>query len=313
METMPAGNEQRVFRARYKIDTPGLISHITQRAAGKESLFLDDRDYLTMLGLLRESKEKFCLEYYALCLMPNHVHLLLKPEKKNLAVVMRSVFSRYAAKFNRRYERRGHLFGGRYRQSICLDKTYLLTASVYIHLNPVRGGLADEAGEYRWSSSALYTRDKSGDSFIAPWPVLQLVDEDPARARQEYRQLLQRGRGEEPENALELEGAIERFCLRLAKIFPNLFQKLGRKSSEDLDQPPSLLELTELEQRLQELGTGRARNEESKKAEKYIVEQLLARGYKKTEIATRLGISRAAVYRILGSEYTHRVRQKVST
>ncbi len=311
METMPAGNEQRVFRARYKIDTPGLVSHITQRAAGKEPLFLDERDYLTMLGLLKESREKFSLEYYALCLMPNHVHLLLKPEKKNLAVAMRSVFSRYAAKFNRRYERRGHLFGGRYRQSICLDRTYLLTASVYIHLNPVRGGLAEEAGEYRWSSSALYTRDISGDSFIDPWPVLQLVDEDPARARQEYRQLLNSSRGEEPENALEQEGAIERFCVRLAEIFPGLFKKLGRKSGEDQGQPPSLLELTELEQRLKELGSGRARSQESKKAKKYIVEQLLARGYKKTEIAKRLGMSRAAVYKILDSEYTHRVRREM--
>ena len=61
----------------------------------------------------------------------------------------------------------------------------------------------------------------------------------------------------------------------------------------------------------QELGSGRARSEESKKAKKYIVEQLLARGYKKTEIANRLGISRAAVYRILGSEYTQRVRREM--
>ena len=248
---MPAGNEQRVFRARYKINTPGLVSHITQRAAGKEPLFLDDRDYLTMLGLLKESKEKFSLEYYALCLMPNHVHLLLKPEEKNLAVAMRSVFSRYAAKFNRRYERRGHLFGGRYRQSICLDPTYLLTASVYIHLNPVRGGLAEDAEEYRWSSSALYTRENPGDSFIDPRPVLKLLDEDLTRARQEYRQLLKRARGEEPENALEQEGAIERFCLRLAEIFPSLYKKLAGKSGNNLDQQSSLLELTKLERRLQ--------------------------------------------------------------
>jgi len=62
------GNSQRVFRARYKIEEPGFISHITQRAAGREPLFVVDRDYLTMLGLLKESAEKFELSYYALML-----------------------------------------------------------------------------------------------------------------------------------------------------------------------------------------------------------------------------------------------------
>ena len=264
-----------------------------------------------MLGLLKESADKFSLEYYALCLMPNHVHLLLKPEEKNLAEAMRSVFSRYAAKFNRRYERRGHLFGGRYRQSICLDQTYLLTASVYIHLNPVRGGLTEDPGEYRWSSSALFTGDNPGDSFVDPGPVLKLVDEDPALARRGYRQLLEKARGKEPENALEQEGAIEKFCVRLSEIFPSLYRKITRKSGKDQDQTSSLLELTELEQRLKELGSTRSKSEENKRAKKYIAEQLLARGYKKTEIAERLGVSRSAVYKILDTKYTQRVRREM--
>lgn len=301
METMPAGNEQRVFRARYKIDTPGLISHITQRAAGKEPLFLDDRDYLTMLGLFKESSEKFSLDYYALCLMPNHTHALLKPKERNLAVAMRSIFSRYAAKFNRRYERRGHLFGGRYRQSVCLDDTYLLTASVYIHLNPVRAGLVDDALQYRWTSSALYCQDNPKESFIDPGPILELVDDDGQKARRKYRRILKKARGEEPENALEHQGAIERFCIRLSEIFPGLFKRLGGKKDAGQDHTPSLLELTELEQRLQDLGNARARNEESKMVRKYIVEQLIARGYKKTEIAEKLGISLRNVYYILNS------------
>ena len=301
VETMPAGNEQRVFRARYKIDTPGLVSHITQRAAGKEPLFLDDRDYLTMLGLFKESSEKFSLDYYALCLMPNHTHALLKPKERNLAVAMRSIFSRYAAKFNRRYERRGHLFGGRYRQSVCLDYTYLLTASVYIHLNPVRAGLVDDASQYRWTSSALYCRDNPKESFIDPGPVLELVDDDGQKARRKYRRILKKARGEEPENALEHQGAIERFCIRLSEIFPSLFRRLGKKKKDDQADFPCLLEVTELEKRLKQMEGSRTRNVESRRARKYIVEQLIARGYKKTEIAEKLGISLRNVYYILNS------------
>jgi putative transposase len=245
-------NVQRVFRARQKINDPGLISHITQRAAGKEPLFVQDSDYLTMLGLLKESSEKFNLNYYALCLMPNHVHLLLEPAKKNLSDAMRSIFSRYAAAFNQKYQRRGHLFGGPYRQSICLDQTYLLSASVYIHLNPVRAGIVDDANAYRWSSSSLYCQEKSTESFVNPQPVLKLVHDDEPEARKQYKVILKTAHTSELDNALEQEGAIEKFCVRLAEIFPRLFKKLGKKSPNFNNRQTSLLELTRLEQELRE-------------------------------------------------------------
>ncbi len=296
------GNSQRVFRARYKIDEPGFISHITQRAAGSEPLFVEDRDYLIMLGLLKESAEKFDLKYHALCLMPNHLHLLLEPTRKNLAEAMRSIFSRYAAKFNRKYERRGHLFGGPYRQSICLDDTYLLTACIYIHLNPVRAGLTDNANAYNWSSSSLYCRNKPMESFIDSKPVLKLIHDDEHTARRQYREILQKAHGNEPDNALEQEGAIEKFCLRLAEFFPRLFGRLGSKKPKKFkENGPSILELTRLEHELQQVDFSRSRSMESKKARRYIVKQLLARGFKKTDIARRLGISRTRVYNILNS------------
>ncbi len=300
-EIMITGNVQRVFRARYKVNDPGLISHITQRAAGKEPLFVEDSDYMSMLGLLKESAEKFNLTYYALCLMPNHIHILIEPQEKNLAEAMRSIFSRYAAKFNLKYQRRGHLFGGPYRQSVCLDSTYLLTASVYIHLNPVRAGLSDTASDYQWTSCSLYCQEDSKESFVDPRPILRLVHADEGTARKKYRQILQQAQGTESQNALEQEGAIEKFCLRLYEMFPSLFRKLGKKAGKARKNSSAILELTELERRLQEMSFAKSRSPESKKAKKYIVEQLLARGFKKTEIAARLGISRTSVYNILNT------------
>ena len=90
-----------------------------------------------MLGLLKEISGKHALTVLSFCLMPNHVHLLLKTGEKNLDQAMRDLFSRYATWFNRKYERKGHLFGGPYRQAVCLDDAYLLAVSIYIHLNPV--------------------------------------------------------------------------------------------------------------------------------------------------------------------------------
>lgn len=69
-----------------------------------------------MLGLLKETAKNYSLRIYAFCLMPNHCHLLLSPEEPNLYDAMRYLFSRYAMRFNRKHERKGHLFGGPYRQ-----------------------------------------------------------------------------------------------------------------------------------------------------------------------------------------------------
>ena len=94
------GKIRRYFRATQKLNTPNLISHITQRAACKEPLFLEESDYLFMIGMLKETSKKYALRIYAFCLMSNHVHLLLSPRKENLYDAMRDLFSRYAMKFN---------------------------------------------------------------------------------------------------------------------------------------------------------------------------------------------------------------------
>ena len=107
LNLLTSGKIKRYFRATKKLSTPGIISHITQRAAGKEPLFLEDSDYLVMLKLFKEVALNCALEIYAFCLMPNHVHFLLSPKESNLFDAMRDLFSRYAMHFNRKYERKG--------------------------------------------------------------------------------------------------------------------------------------------------------------------------------------------------------------
>ena len=138
------GKVSRYFRSRKKLLQGGLISHVTQRAAGKDVLFLDKHDYLAMLAFMKELAQKHETSIYAFCLKPNHLHLLLRPAQDNLHLFFRDLCGRYARRFNVRYERKGHLFGGRFRQSVISDEKYLLAASLYIHLNPVRGGLVSD-------------------------------------------------------------------------------------------------------------------------------------------------------------------------
>lgn len=307
-DALDIGNKQRVFRARYKLNHAGVISHITQRAAGKEPLFLESGDYLSMLSLIKECAERSRVSFYALCVMPNHTHFLIEPQDNNLAEAMHGIFSRYAKRFNRKYARRGHLFGGRYRQAVCLDLSYLLAASVYIHLNPVRAGLTERAIDYRWSSCRLYCLDQEVVSFVDPEPVLRMLDEDMSKAKQDYSRIVQDGQGAEPENALEQEGAIERFCIRLAGLFPQIFRRLTEKSAQRQAAQAThtkgeVLDITQLETLLQAAQRNKTSPRlEHKRIRKYVMEQMLARGFSKSDIAEQLGCSRKTVYNILQSD-----------
>ena len=300
------GNKQRVFRAKCKLNQAGVISHITQRAAGKEPLFLESEDYLTMLSLFKECAERFRVFFYGLCLMSNHIHVLIEPQEANLAEAMHGIFSRYAMRFNRKYERRGHLFGGRYRQAICLDLSYLLAASVYIHLNPVRAGVTERAIDYRWSSCRLYCQDEDVASFVDPKPVLRILDEDISKAKQDYSNILSGGQGAEPQNALEQEGAIEKFCIRLAGLFPQIFRRIAEKSSqrETANSTMDVLDITRLETLFHEAQLNKTSPRlENRRVLKYVMEQLIARGFTKSDIAERFGLSRKTVYNVLQTEF----------
>jgi len=72
-ELIEKGKVKRIFRAKQKLTMPNVVSHITQRAAGKDPLFVEDRDYLYMLANMKDVTKKRSLEIYAFCLMPNHV------------------------------------------------------------------------------------------------------------------------------------------------------------------------------------------------------------------------------------------------
>lgn len=141
---------EKLTTYREKIISADSVYHVTQRAPGKELLFLEKNDYLNFIYLLKKCAKEYKLDVFCFCCMPNHVHLLLKINETNLSKAMKSLFTAYAVRFNNKYERKGHVFCGVYRASMCLDDAHLLGASLYIHLNPIKAGLVNNAFRYRW-------------------------------------------------------------------------------------------------------------------------------------------------------------------
>ena len=302
-ELVRQGKVKRVFRAKRKLTMPDLVSHITQRAAGKEPLFLEESDYLFMLEDLKDISQKRSLDIYAFCLMPNHIHFLLNPRKDELHEPMRDLFSRYAMRFNRKYERKGHLFAGPYRQSVCLDDGYLLTASLYIHMNPARAGLITDPMNYRWSSVRFYHDQNTPASFVKPGFVLGLLADDDRRQKKIYGNLLRKGVPQGKEDVIEQTNAILKLQKALVRIFPSVFSGIEKSKQISQHTGIDLLDEEQLARRITEMKAGFPTiSPDTQKGRRFLIEQLIARGYKRYEIADRLGISIKTVYNTLKAQ-----------
>lgn len=180
-----------------RIEYEGAFYHITARGNERAAIFRGTRDYERFLNLLGRMHKRYGALVHAYVLMTNHYHLLLETPRSNLVATMHDLNTAYTNYFNWKYERVGHLFQGRYR-SILVDKdAYLLELSRYIHLNPVRAGMAESPEKYRWSSHIAYISSKAPHEWLFTKQVLAQVDPDLSKARGGYRQFVEEGLREE--------------------------------------------------------------------------------------------------------------------
>ncbi len=139
-----------------RIVVPGLAHHVTQRGNRRSDVFLFEEDREHYLSLLDKYSSRYGLEILGYCLMTNHVHLVVVPQKEgSLARAIRDAHTVYALRFNKREELSGHLWQGRF-YSCVVDEAHFWSALRYVETNPVRAGLVGRAEEYRWSSAATH-------------------------------------------------------------------------------------------------------------------------------------------------------------
>jgi putative transposase len=121
-----------------RIQFPGAVYHVTCRGNDRKEIFRDDEDRRAFLDLLKESQEIYQIVLHAWVLMENHFHLVLETPLSNLDQFMRRFNISYTGYFNRKYQRTGHLYQGRYKSLLVEKESYLSQLSRYIHLNPIR-------------------------------------------------------------------------------------------------------------------------------------------------------------------------------
>jgi REP element-mobilizing transposase RayT len=127
--------------------------HVVSRGVFGAKIYLDEVDRRSFLRLLRSCERRFGWVCDAFCLMTTHYHLVLESSRGALSRGLHVLNGRYAAEFNRRYDRYGHLFADRYAVRVIEDETYLYDACAYVVQNPVTAGLCHRASDWPWSFS----------------------------------------------------------------------------------------------------------------------------------------------------------------
>jgi putative transposase len=201
-----------------RVVAAGVPHHVTQRGNRRQDVFFGDEDYEVYKELLAEGCRAAGVEVWAYCLMPNHVHLILKPsDADSLRAALGEAHRRYTRHINFQKKWRGYLWQGRFA-SFPMDETHLLHCARYIETNPLRAKLVRRVRDWRWSSARAHLSGRD-DGLVKTAPLLRLIDD--------WAAFLSGGREDEAFDAI-------RRCERTgrplgdAKFVKRLESKLGR-------------------------------------------------------------------------------------
>ncbi len=238
--------------------------HIVNRGVEQRVIFKEKEDYEYFEELMCFYLKSYGITLHNYCLMSNHYHLLIEIIQPNLSKFMRQLNMNYAIYFNKKYNRKGHLWQGRYKSWYVTDEAYLYTLMRYIEQNPLKANMVKDIAHYPYSSYHYFLDDDNlpeclKDAWIA----------------RNYK------RDKEATEAF-LTQPVDTTQLQELKKAASLVEASNIDLKPDIDQ---------LKRRLDGVTETRARNKE--------IVQAYRQGYSQHMIAKVLGLNQATVQRII--------------
>ena len=157
-----------------RMDFPDTFYHVLSRGNERRKIFYGPADHSRFLETLGRMVERFQIEVHGYVLMPNHFHLLIRTREANLSRALQWLGVSYSVWFNKKHDRCGHVFQGRFKSFVIEDERYLAALILYIHGNPLRAKLVKELGEHRWSSYRGYLRKGWQEAWLTTDTVLSV-------------------------------------------------------------------------------------------------------------------------------------------
>lgn len=167
--------------------------HVMSRSIPELNLFNCNEDKEHYLSLMKTATIVYRITIMAYCLMDNHVHMMVHPNGGDIGDFMKNINNPYAKYYNKIYERRGHLYGDRYKNIVIKDEVQLLRTSTYIH-NNAKDMLWQGYGsieDYPYSSIKDFTKPEQGRGIADPTLIFDYINGEGAKARNHYKVLLE--------------------------------------------------------------------------------------------------------------------------
>ncbi len=169
---------------RARLVLPDVTTHLVQRGNNRAPCFLSEQDRSHYLFHLSRLSGPSGCAVHAYCLMTNHIHLLVTPEKSDsCAKLMKQLGQLHTQYVNRSYRRTGTLWENRFKSCLVQSEHYVLECYRYIELNPVRAGMVKHPKEYPWSSYRANAEGESNPLLRGHPEYLNLGSFDSARCK----------------------------------------------------------------------------------------------------------------------------------
>jgi putative transposase len=203
-----------------RLEVPDGIFHTWTRGNERRNIYRDDEDFRRFLKLLGRAVARYRWRLLAYCLMRNHHHLLVQTPEPNLSLGMRQLNGVYAQSFNRRHDRVGHLFQGRFGAKLIQDDEHLLTECAYIIRNPLRTSDPVHPLDWPWSSHRATLGLEAPPPFLDVDRLLRFFGSTKAVARERYRAFVEES--DDAPSAHPLVGGDDEFVARhVAEVPPD--------------------------------------------------------------------------------------------
>jgi putative transposase len=211
-----------------RLAVPGHPHHLIQRGNNRQPIFLDDEDRHAYHGMLREAAVQHSVAVHAYVLMENHVHLLATPQSAQaLSLMMQALGRRYVAWFNRRHQRSGTLWEGRFRGCVLESERFFLSCMRYIELNPVRHGLVAHPAEFPWSSHRHHIGIHT-DPLIVDHELFWTLGNTPFDRQSAYKALIEQSLSKDEVEQLS-SSALKGWGLGSPAFLEKIGQQTGRR------------------------------------------------------------------------------------
>jgi len=275
-----------------RIEYDGALYHVTSRGNERKPIFKDDTDRELFLDVLSHVTDRFNWLCHAYCLMDNHYHLVIETPDGNLSKGMRQLNGVYTQAFNRRYNRVGHLFQGRFKGILVQKDSHFLEVCRYVVLNPVRAKAVKHPREWAWSSYRATAGQAAIPTCVTAEELLSHFGQRRIGAQEKYREYVSEGIGRatiwedlEAQSLLGLEGFAEALKDHV----------VGKQKLREVPKAQRFMARVSLKKLFEEGGGGKA------KRDRRITEAVYNHGYSQVEVARHLKLHYSTVSRLIKS------------